>query len=170
MKFKIMLIGIALLLALCINPVAAVSGDDFEIVIDTSDDIWSYKYRNVNDPDEKYTEIHCGPTIVLYSLVTFEPVGIPGAPRMVVDTNHIRHVYLPQSVDDWEIKYYSRIFSEPSPSKKYLKNAGVVNLNEYFRGYIENGLNLVLSTDQCICPCDEYAELRYYIPDVNEEV
>lgn len=50
MKIKFMLIMLALVL--CISPVAAVSGDDFEVVIDKSGDINTYTYFNKNNPDE----------------------------------------------------------------------------------------------------------------------
>ena len=165
MKFKFMLIGLALALMLCISPVAAVSGDDFEIVIDTSDDIWSYKYRNVNDPDEKYINVFTVGTHWLVSLVTFKPANIPDAPDMVVNTFGQRDIYLPQSVDEWEIKYYSRFWYKPTLEGKYLKCSGVVNLNSYFGKYIEKGLELILSSSQSIASVQR-TTLYWAIPSV----
>ena len=162
MKFKFMLIGLALALMLCISPVAAVSGDDFEIVHDDSQYYDTYKYRNVNDPDEKYINVFTVGTHWLVSLVTFKPANIPDAPDMVVNTFGQRDIYLPQSVDEWEIKYYSRFWYKPTLEGKYLKREGVVNLNEEFRESLSHGewLNLELSNGQYI--------FTYYI--INDHI
>ena len=168
MKFKIIIIGLALVLALCISPVAAVSGDDFEIVSgkEEGDLYYTYKYRNMNNPDEKYTKITTGGTSWLYSLVTFQPANIGGAPMMIVNTDGNKYIYLPRSVDEWEIKYYSRFGATPNLTYKYLKNAGVLNLNEFFGKYIEKGLELELSMGQYFS-VRVYKTPHYSIPDVN---
>ena len=151
MKTIKLLIGIALVLMLCISPVVAVSGSDFEIVIDDSGDIVTYKYLNPNyrkhpgcpnSLGEKYIQIYTKGTRFLYSLVSFKPANIPGAPVMLVETTGYKiNFYLPQSVDEWEIRYYSITHPiNPGEHVKYLKNAGVVNLNEYFGEYIKRGL------------------------------
>jgi hypothetical protein len=139
-----------LILALCITPVAAVSADDFEIVFDRSIYSDKYTYCNVNNPDEQYTEIFTLGTFCLYSLVTFKPANIPDAPTMVVDTCCISKIKLPRSVDEWEIKYYSKYGDIPPLNDEYLKNAGVVNLNEEFKEFTEWRLYLELSWGQYI--------------------
>ena len=166
MKFKFMLIGIALALVLCISPVAAVSGNDFGIENDESGDYESYTYHNVNDPNEKYTKIYTGGTRWLNSIVTFKPANIPDAPRIGVDTNKRACIYLPQSVDEWEIKYYSRFFFTPRLDDKYLKNAGIVNLNEFLEGCTSSELILELSWGQFISQKFD-PQHRYNIPDVD---
>ena len=167
MKFKLLLIGLALALMLCISPVAAVSGTDFEDVFEVVDGVDTYKYLNKNNPDEKYTDIHYVGTFSLKSFVTLKPANIPDAPTMIVDTNGRGNIYLPQSVDEWEIKYYSRCFKKPSLTPKYLKNAGVVNLNEFFGEHILDGLHLELSWGQCIYPRElMWPSPKYTIPSV----
>jgi hypothetical protein len=147
-----MLIGIALLLALCISPVAAVSGSDFEEVISKVDGVDTYKYLNLNDPDEEYINVYTVGTRWLKSFVTFRPANISDAPAMLVDTNGEADIYLPKSVDEWEIKYYSRFWHEPNICKEHLKNSGVVNLKKEFRESLSHGawLNLMLSNGQYI--------------------
>ena len=86
MKFKIMLIGLALALVLCISPVVAVTGDDFKDVFEVVDGVDTYKYLNLNDPGEKYIELHTEGTRCLNSIVVFKPANIPDAPMMKVDT------------------------------------------------------------------------------------
>ena len=192
MKKITLLIGIMMALMLCITPVAAVSDDDFEVDIDESGDpdvptseaevtgddfeivtwqagTWrvnSYKYLNTNDPDEQYIAIGALGTR-WHSQLTVQAVGIPNAPVMVVDTYYMASIYLPRSVDEWEIKFYSagepRFY--PDLDDKYLKNAGVVNLNEKFGEYIENGICLDLINHHCMWPVD-HSELCYYIPEV----
>ena len=196
MKQIYLLIGIMMALMLCITPVAAVSADDFEVDIDgesddpdvptsdaevTGDDfevvtweqgIWrvdAYKYLNTNDPDEQYIGI-CTSGSRRHSQITFQPVGIKGAPVMVVDTEHMANIYLPRSVDEWEIKYYNAgvVGFYPDLDDKYLKNAGVVNLKQFFGEYIWDGLCLDLDTNhssRCMWPGDHY-ELCYDIPEV----
>jgi hypothetical protein len=165
-----MIIGIMMALMLCITPVAAVSGTDFEIVVGANEYRKTYKYRNVNDPDEKYTRILTYGTLRKYSLVTFKPANIPDAPEMVVDTkNGSKDIYLPQSVDVWDIKYYSHSSPMSSPSHKYLKNAGVVNLNEYFKGEFRNYLYLELSLGQYIQgDFSTIFDKRWSIPEVKK--
>lgn len=166
MKLKFMLIGLALALMLCISPVAAVSGDDFKEVISKVDGVDTYKYLNLNDPDEKYTKIECTRTYILKSFVTFRPHNIPDAPKMLVHTNKgSRIIYLPKSVDEWEIEYYSRFWYEPNLAKEYLKCSGVVNLNSYFGKYIEKGLELILSSSQSIASVQR-TTLYWAIPSV----
>ena len=193
MKQIYLLIGIMMALMLCITPVAAESADDFEVDIDESDDpgvptseaevtgddfevvtweagTWrvnSYKYLNTNDPDEQYIAIGALGTR-WHSQLTVQAANIPDAPVMVVDTYYMASIYLPRSVDEWEIKFYSagepRLY--PDLDDKYLKNAGVVNLNEKFGEYIEKGLYLELGSNQ------EFSSvmrpLHYWaIPDVD---
>ena len=156
-----MLIGLALVLALCITPVAAVPGNDFEIVIDDSDDIPTYKYLNnnfkvhpdcPNSPGEKYFKIQIYGTSWLKSFVTFKPANIPDAPVMMVDTNSKVNVYLPYySVSVWEIKYYSNFREMSPPYDQYLKNAGTVNVKLVFGHYLPRGLELWLGLDQLLC-------------------
>jgi hypothetical protein len=145
-----MLIGIALALVLCISPVAAVSGSDFEVVIDESGDIPTYKYYDHAVQYEKYIHIHTDGTDWLNSLVTFKPANYPYAPVMVVDTNSKCDILLPRSVDKWEIKYYSAFGKKPSLTPKYLKNSGVLNMRYSFLPWYHNGgdLRLELSSDQ----------------------
>lgn len=167
MKLKIMLIGLALLLMLCISPVAAVSGTDFEEVISKVDGVNTYKYLNLNDPDEEYTAISYVGTACLISFVTFRAANIPDAPAMLARTNCRGIIYLPRSVDEWEIKYYSRFWHEPNICKEHLKNSGVVNLNKEFGKYIDNWLHLELSTGQCIYPRElMWPWPRWSIPSV----
>ena len=154
-----------------ITPVAAVSGDDFEVVTWESDYDGTYIYCNLNDPDELYTEIktysHTYGTCYLHSLVTFKAANIPGAPVMIVDTycKNVK-IKLPRSVDEWEIKYYSCSDPFDQPDDKLLKNAGVVNLNEHFKGYIKDGLVLELSSGQFIS--QKFAPWpRWSIPSVD---
>jgi hypothetical protein len=163
-----MLIGLAALaLMLCISPVAALSGDDFEVVIDESGWGYTYTYHNVNDPSEEYIKISTGDTQWMYSLVTFKPADIPDAPTMMVDTYHSLHpktIYLSQSVDYWDIKYYSSYSNGlKNPDPKFLKNHGIVNLKEFFGEYIKYGLRLELSWYQCIYP--RYYFLLYFLDD-----
>ena len=171
MKLKIMLIGIMLVLALCISPVAAVSGTDFEVVAMEDSNYDVYAYRNVINPVEKYTSIYSSGTHWLNSYVTIKPANIPDAPVMVVHSvyvplfHHQKHILLPRSVDEWEIKYYSSCSHKTSIDDKYLKNAGVVNLNEFFGEHIKDGLNLELSTGQYIYPMYRL-DLKYTIPSV----
>ena len=96
----------------------------------------------------------------------FKPVNIPDAPVMLVDTSNPTYICLTQSVDEWEIKYYSSPDSFSQPDDKYLKNAGVVNLNEHFKGYIKDGLVLELSSGQFIS--QKFAPWpRWSIPSVD---
>jgi hypothetical protein len=173
MKIKL-LIGTMLVLALYITPVVAVSGSDFEDVVEVVDGVDTYKYLNRNNLSEEYTLIETSGTHWLQSFVTFKPANIPDAPTMEVDTfsdNHV-YIYLPRSVDDWEIKYYScEEEFNLYPCKAYLKNSGVVNLNEKFGGYISQGceLDLMLSWGQCIwCPSGFPFSKIWYIPDVDK--
>lgn len=175
MKLKFMLIMLALVL--CTAPVAAVCGDDFDVVEDETGIIYKYKYVNKNDPDEKYFEIFTQGTTVLHSFVTFKPANIPDAPKMVVSTygglyesvplprqfSLPRKFFLPKSVDKWEIKYYSSLCYEPKPKPRCLKNACVVNLNEYF-GENAHYLHLELSAGQFILSDTGGC---YIIPDVK---
>lgn len=184
MKTVYMIIGIAMVLVLCISPVAAVSADDFEIVIDDSGDIPTYKYSNPNykmhpdcpnSPGEKYFLISCRGTSWLKSFVTFKPADIPDAPTMMVDTNGKADIYLPyHSVDKWEIKYYSNFRKMSPPYDKYLKNAGTVDVKLVFRQYLPRGLELWLSSMQLLCTKNSYYNDKgmvekpaWVIPDVR---
>ena len=167
MKFKLLLIGTMLVSMLCIAPVCALTGDDFEVLVDENIISDSYTYFNLNDPGEKYTEIFTTGTYWLCSIVTFKPANIPDAPVMVVDTCGHRYIYLPRSVDEWEIKYYSRFYNNAHPTPEYLKNAGVVNLNKFFGKYVSKGLHLELGWGQYICP--QYYLVNYFLdPHVTE--
>ncbi len=175
MKIKLLLIGLMLVLALCISPVAAVSADDYEVVVDMSGDTPSYKYYNVNDPNEKYIEIFTYGTWWLNSTVTFKPVNITG-PRVripVVCTSDPCYIYLPYSVDEWEIKYCSKFGGRPDYGDKHLKNKCVINLHEYFGDSISDGLYLELRTEQSISTYYCYYQngiidkIKYYIPSVK---
>ena len=184
MKFKIMLIGIALALTLCISPVVAVSGDDFEVVEEIGQYSGKHTYFNRAGPNETYIVIFAQGTDWLNSIVTFKPANIPDAPVMAVNTTMlpgiktiIGHelIYLPRSVDEWEIKYYSYWSYMSSPDSKYLKNAGVVNLNEFFGDSISEWLYLELSCNQFISPQNyPYNEDGYigkpvwFIPEVKK--
>jgi hypothetical protein len=172
-----MLIGLALML--CISPVAAVSADDFEVVITKSDEkniftgsskLSTYTYSNVNNQSEEYFWVNTTGTKNMFSYVTFKPANIPDAPEMVVETkNGSKDIYLPQSVDVWDIKYYSHSSPMSSPSHKYLKNAGVVNLNEYFKGEFRNYLYLELSLGQFIQgDFSTIFDKRWSIPEVKK--
>lgn len=136
---------------------------NFKIVHYKDDDTDAYKYLNVNDPNEKYIQIYTEGRINMDSVVTFKPANIPGAP--VIEASSYADISLPQSVDEWEIKYYSNVWPMSSPLPEDLKNAGVVNLKEFFGEYISEGLLLKVSTGQYIAPLD-YREFRYYIPEV----
>ena len=161
-------------LMLCITPVAAVSGDDFEVVITKSDEkniftgsskLSKYTYSNKNNQSEEYIIINTTGTKNMFSYVTFKPANIEGAPVMVVDTsNKNAFINLSRSVDDWEIKFYSSPDSFSQPDPKYLKNAGVVNLNEFFGKYIWNELFLELGWGQFILGDNGK---RWSIPDVD---
>ena len=163
-------------LALCITPVAAVSADFYIVKTDKDEDgvINSYKYSNVNNSDEEYIRITAKGTGFLHSLVTFKPANIPDAPVMVVYTssNHdIKfkapvYIHLPRSVGDWEIKYYSEFGGYPSPDDKYLKNAGTINLKEYFGKNIEKGLYLELTLGQWLQSVLRPSH-QWSIPDVD---
>ena len=170
MKIIRMIIGIAVALMLCITPVAAVSVDFFivEVVKDEDDTIKSYKYRNILNRSEEYIKITTDSTNYLFSLVTFKPANIDyWSPLMVVDTCNETTIYLPRCVDEWEIKYYSK-FGGPidQPDDKYLKNAGVVNLNEHFGKYIEKGLYLEVKWGQWLHSVQR-TSCYWCIPDVD---
>ena len=173
MKFKIIIIGIALVLALCISLVAAVSGTDFEVVKYGSGDIVSYKYRNINDLNEEYTTIYTAGTKIKHSYVSFQPANIPNARLMMVNTDGNRKIFLPRSIDEWEIKFYSCWYEMDEGHGhhsvyhlSHLRNIGVVNLNEYFGEYVKTGLCLELSWGQFIAPPHD-SSFRYSIPDVD---
>ena len=172
MKLKIMLIGLALVLTLCISPVAAVSGSDFDIDIDNFNDDGhdTYTYYNKYNPDEKYIVLHSGGTHFLCSLVTFKPADIPDAPMMMVDTSYYdKDIYLTNTVDKWEIKVYTS-FSERLrvPDSKYLDNAGVVSVKDTFNEYYCNGGNLwfELSRGVFIASMTSSPYPRWNIPEV----
>ena len=176
MKQITLLIGIMLALVVCITPVAAVTGDDFEVVIWEDFEVvtweegtWkvdSYIYLNTNDPDEQYIGIYTPGTQYLHSLVTFTPANIPDAPVMVVDTYYMAIICLPQSVDEWEIKFYSSFEPLLYPDPDYLKKGGVVNLKKFFGKQIEDGLFLELDWWQHIHSLKQFNPC-YTIPDVD---
>lgn len=152
MKNVYMIIAFMLLVSvLCATPATAFTGEEYIVVIDDSGDIKTYKYLNKYNPDEKYIELHSDGTKWLKSLVTFKPANIPNAPMMVVDTHKKSSViHLSRSVDEWEINYYSSSGKKIYPCKAYLKNAGTVNLNEFYKYHNWEYLNLELSINQCI--------------------
>jgi hypothetical protein len=91
---------------------------------------------------------------------------------MVVDTSYYeKEILLTNSVDEWEIKYYSAFGKRlKNPDEKYLKNKGVFNLNELFGEYISKGswLELQLSRCQYIwCPDAIPYGPEIDIPDVD---
>ena len=126
-----------------------------------------HKYKNVSKKDVLYDSIYTKGTRWLNSIVTFKPANIPKAPMMVVRTSKESSlIYLPRSVSEWEIKYYSRWLNPCRLDDKYLKNAGVVNLKQFFGKSIAKGLVLELSTDYGIHP--EGAEGPFWVfPDVD---
>lgn len=149
-------------------PEAKVTGDGFKIISSEENGWHQHKYCNLNNPNEKYIVIHTEGTKGKISQVTFKPANIEGAPVMVAKTTQ-RNVrfYLPQSVDEWEIKYYSGFNSFDQQDVKYLKNAGVVNLKEYFEECILDELWLELSLGQYIAYSHNVITgTRYSIPDV----
>lgn len=157
MKTVYMIIGTMLVLALCITPVAAVSGDDFKVLKYKEDGIFWHKYRYMAYSNDEYIEIHPGWTLLLDSMVTFKPANIPDAPVMMVDTNDPVDIYLPYySVSVWEIKYYSNFRDMSPPYDKYLKNAGTVNVKMVFGEYLPRGLELWLSAEQLLCTKHSY--------------
>jgi hypothetical protein len=166
MKQIYLLIGTMLALMLCISPVAAFTGDEYIDVVDESGDIPSYTYKNWAYLNEKYIHIFTKGTALKYSLVTFKPVNIPDAPKMYVYTNSKCDIYLPKSVDEWEIKFYSRWRHEPNICIGDLKNSVVVDLKENFRHHVDEGLILELSKGQYIYP-QGMDYFRYDIPEVD---
>ena len=160
------LVALVLALALCTGPVVALCGGDFEDVFEKVDGVDTYKYLNLNNPDEKYFKIHCDGTIILHSMVTFKPANIPDAPKMLVYTyKGSRNIFLPQSVDEWEIEYYSRFLHEPNICVEHLKNSGVANIHKVFTKYTEKGLILELSAGQFIYSVQRTA-LYWNMPSV----
>jgi hypothetical protein len=150
-------------------------GTDFEIKINESASVSfpTYKYCNKNDSNEKYIEIYTLGTTLLCSRVTIKPANMPDAPTMIVDTSSSskcpKKIYLPRSVDEWVIKFYGCYYTyfESLPQlHDYLRNAGVVNLNEYFGASISHDLKLELRTGQYIYPTGN-PDFKYTIPDVN---
>ena len=150
-----------------LTPEAKVTGDGIKIIYSVEDGWHQHKYCNLNNQNEKYIEIGTTGTKNMHSYVTFKPANIPDAPTMVVDTTYRNACfYLPYRVDEWEIKYYSKFGDIPPLTDEYLKNAGVVNLNEYFGEYIRYGLHLELSQGQYIRPGNR-CKPKYHIPDVD---
>ena len=145
-----------MVLVLCISPVGALSADDFDIVTQDGSGLTTYTfdggglhtctYLNVNDPNERYIHLRSSHDIWVCSLVTFRPANLPDAPTMVVDTSYYKkEIYLPHSIDEWEIKYYTSFWTHPcEPDPEYLDNAGVVNMKEVFRPWYINGGTLYL--------------------------
>ena len=169
MKIIHVIIGLMLALVVCITPVAAVSADDFKVDLCEDNKPGTHTYSNLNNPDEIYFKLYTQGTLWMQSRVTFKPANISDAPLMVVNTyRKSAYIRLPQSVDEWEIKYYSHYECMPSLDDKYLKNAGVVNLNKKFATQIEMGMVLLLelSKDQTIHPM-YHPNPRYFIPSVK---
>lgn len=151
---------------------------NYEIVTEMSGPIHTYKYLNRNDPNEEYTVIYSVEgTRWKYSLVTFKPENIPDAPEMIVDTSgryftnkeERRLIYLPRSIDKWEIEFYScKKKYNLYPCKAYLKNAGVVNLNEEFKNSTSMELELYLRVGQSIIGKGPRNSAYFWdIPDVD---
>jgi hypothetical protein len=173
-----LLIGIALALVLCISPVGAVYGNDFDIYIDNFNDDGhdTYKYYNKYTPSEKYICLHAQHSKIYTSLVTFKPANLKGAPVMVVDTSfYDKDIYLTNTVDKWEIKvYYSFSKRLTEPDDKYLYNAGVLSMYDTFRPWYRYGgdLRFELSSEVSIRGYffdwdGSIALFKYYIPKVN---
>ena len=139
MKIIRMIFGIMLALVLCITPVAALTGDDFEVNAWKDVANFNYEYHNVNSPCENYIHLQTDFTNWCESLVTFKPANIPDAPTMVVNTSfYCRDVYLTPTVDEWEIKYYYSYWRHlRNPDPGCLNNAGVINLKEFFKNQIK---------------------------------
>ena len=132
-------------------------------------DLKLYTYRNDTNPDEKYIQIFVNGTFCLKSYVTLKPANIPDAPVMEVNTYMFKgYIDLPQSVDEWEIKYYSRSFKKPSLTPKYLKNKGIVNLKKELGKYIPDGLHLELSGGQFFGTSAVFPTARWNIPGVKK--
>ena len=167
MKIIHVIIGIMLALMLCITPVAALTGDDLKVDLCDDNKPVTYTYSNLNNPDEIYFKLYTDGTYWMQSRVTFQAANISDAPLMVVNTyRKSAYIRLPQSVDEWEIKYYSHYECMPYLDDKYLKNWGIVNLNKKFGKYIERELVLVLHIDQKIC-LKGSPNPRCYIPSVD---
>ena len=130
----------------------------------------TYTYFNQKNLYDEYTVIYAYGTVWKHSLVTFKAANIEGAPVMVVDTYRKNvKIKLPRSVDEWVIKFYGCYYTyfESLPQlHDYLRNAGVVNLNEYFGASISHDLKLELRTGQYIYPTGN-PDFKYTIPDVN---
>ena len=150
MKIIHVIISIMMALVLCITPVAAVSADDFEVDIyktEPSHGHATYKYWNLNNKSEVYTYIATDHTIFLDSQITFKPANIPDAPEMVVNTwCKDAQIYLPRSVDEWEIKCYichCALTYDDSPSSRvhhyHLICADVIDINEFIEYYRKTG-------------------------------
>ena len=145
MKKIILLIGIMLVLMLCISPVVAVSGTDFEVGIyktEPSHGHATYKYWNLNNKSEVYTYIATGYSIFLDTQVTFKPANIPDAPVMEVNTWLTEaQIYLPRSVDEWEINCYichCPLTYDDAPTYRHVYHliaADVININEFIENY-----------------------------------
>lgn len=179
MKTVYMILGTILILALCITPVAAYStttGAGYEAPWDEYGFYEKYRYRALYNQSEQYTVLWTKGTRYCDSITTFKPVNIPDAPTMVVRTHNNAHMnkydkiylYLPKSVDEWEIKYYSSLGRLDCDFYPNLKNAGIINLNEYFRKCITMELELELSIGQSIIGKCPYNTARSWdIPDVD---
>ena len=133
-------------------------------------DLKLYTYRNDTNQDEKYIQIFVNGTFCMKSFVTLKPANIPDAPVMVVYTYMFKgYIDLPQSVDDWEVKYYSRHWlKKPTLETKYLKNAGVVNLKKELGKYIPDGLHLELSGGQFFGTSAVFPTASWDIPSAKK--
>lgn len=139
----------------------------YEVYSDKVDGRWLCIYQTTLVPNEEYIWLITPGTSWKYSLVTFKPANIDDAPLMVIDTYRKNvTIGLPRSVDEWEIKYYSNSKPLSRPDPDYLKNAGVVNLNEKFRYHVKDGLHLELSWGQFISR-RSFSIPRYSIPAVD---
>lgn len=170
MKTVYMIIGTMLVLALCITPVAAFTGEEYIVVIDDSGDIPTYTYKNWAYLNEEYIRLHTDGTRWLTSLVTFKPADIPDAPMMMVDTSYYdKDIYLTNTVDKWEIKVYTSFSKRlKKPDDKYLDNAGVVSMKDTFNAYYCNGGDLwfELSRGVFIASMTSSPYPRWNIPEV----
>jgi hypothetical protein len=128
----------------------------------------TYFYFNVKNQNEKYIDIFTKGTAWQYSLFTFKPANDPLAPEMVINPRYVRYIYLPQSVDEWEIKYYNKYGDLSYPDPKYLRRSGIINLNEFFEGYIPNGLYLDASM-RCYISARRNHRVIWSIPGVNSK-
>ena len=118
-----MIIGIAMVLMLCITPVAA-SYDDWEIVVDHISIIDMYTYRNIVNPVDEYgvfleplsPYISLNPNLSLAVTIISPVMGTGPSIYLPPDIHAV--IYLPCCIKEWQIKYY---FTEGGLYTAYFK-------------------------------------------------